>query len=163
MEDAAPGVGASDIEKIDLLKDENDLQLSLYRPRAAEVKPAGKAKATGIIRFKVFKKNQPIPLSDVLPILEDMGLQIVSERPYKLKFDNKKSIWIQDFDMVYGHGKDLDVEKSILTFDGQYDLSRDYFVSVRYNVYNYDDYVLLDRYYTSNVIWLNVGYKLPVD
>ena len=60
-------------------------------------------------------------------------------------------------------GKDLDVEKSIITFDGQYDLGRDYFVSARYNVYNYDDYVLLDRYFTSNVIWLNVGYKLPVD
>jgi len=60
-------------------------------------------------------------------------------------------------------GKDLDVEKSILTFDGRYDLGRDYFVNVRYNVYNYDDFVLLDRYYTSNVLWLNVGYKLPVD
>ena len=60
-------------------------------------------------------------------------------------------------------GRDLDVEKSILTFDGQYDLSRDYFVSVRYNVYNYDDFVLLDRYFTSNVVWLNVGYKLPVN
>ncbi len=60
-------------------------------------------------------------------------------------------------------GKDLDVEKSILTFDGKYDLSKDYFVSVRYNVYNYDDYVMLDRYFTTNVVWLNVGYKLPVD
>lgn len=60
-------------------------------------------------------------------------------------------------------GKDLDVEKSILTFDGTYDLARDYFVSLRYNVYNYDDFVLLDRYYTTNVVWLNVGYKLPVD
>jgi len=39
-----------------------------------------------------------------------MGLHIVSERPYKLKFDNRESIWIQDFDMVYGHGKDLDIE-----------------------------------------------------
>lgn len=60
-------------------------------------------------------------------------------------------------------GKDLDVEKSILTFDGAYDLTKDYFVSVRYNVYNYDDFVLLDRYFTTNVVWLNVGYKLPVD
>lgn len=110
MEDVSPRVGASDVEKIDLLKDDNDLQLSLYRPRAAEANLAGKAKDTGIIRFKVFKKNHPIPLSDVLPMLEDMGLHIVSERPYKLKFENKESIWIQDFDMVYGHGKDLDVE-----------------------------------------------------
>ncbi len=60
-------------------------------------------------------------------------------------------------------GKDLDIEKSILSFEGHYDLLKDYFVEVKYNVYNYDDYVLLDRYYTANVVWLNVGYKLSID
>ncbi|MDX2417153.1 MAG: NAD-glutamate dehydrogenase [Xanthomonadales bacterium] len=108
MEDISPRVGAYDIEKIDLLKDENDLQLSLYRPRVKDAESADKD--TGIIRFKIFKKNYSIPLSNVLPMLENMGLHIVSERPYKLKFKNKESIWIQDFDMVYGHGKDLDIE-----------------------------------------------------
>ncbi len=108
MEDVSARIGAYDIEKIDLLKDENDLQLSLYRPR---VKDAGsEGQDSGLIRFKIFKKNQPIPLSNVLPILEDMGLHLVSERPYKLKLENKQSIWVQDFDMVYGHGKDLDIE-----------------------------------------------------
>ena len=43
-------------------------------------------------------------------MLEDMGLHIVSERPYKLRLENKECIWVQDFDMVYGHGKDLDIE-----------------------------------------------------
>lgn len=60
-------------------------------------------------------------------------------------------------------GKDLDIEKSILMFSGQYHLQEDTFVEVKYNVYNYDDYVLLDRYYTANVVWVNVGYKLSVD
>jgi len=60
-------------------------------------------------------------------------------------------------------GKDLDIEKSILSFEGHYDLLKDYFVEVKYNVYNYDDYVLLDRYYTANVVWLNVGYRLSID
>jgi glutamate dehydrogenase len=108
MEDASPRVGAYDIEKVALLKDENDLQLSLYRPKVADT--GSENRDTGIIRFKVFKKNRPIPLSNVLPMLEDMGLHIISERPYKLKFENKESVWIQDFDMVYGHGKDLDIE-----------------------------------------------------
>ena len=108
MEDASPRVGAYDIEKIALLKNEDDLQLSLYRPGATDSGSA--ARDSGIIRFKVFKKDCPIPLSNVLPMLEDLGLHIVSERPYKLKFENKESIWIQDFDMVYGHGKDLDIE-----------------------------------------------------
>ncbi|MFC1701167.1 NAD-glutamate dehydrogenase domain-containing protein [Pseudomonadota bacterium] len=108
MEDSSPRVGAYDIEKIELLKDENDLQLSLYRPRVKET--ASENKDTGIIRFKIFKKSHPIPLSNVLPMLEDMGLHIVSERPYKLKFENNDCVWIQDFDMVYVHGKDLDIE-----------------------------------------------------
>jgi len=107
-EDISPWVGAYDIAKIDLLKHDNDLQLSLYRPRVKGAAP--ESKDTGIIRFKIFKKNHTIPLSEVLPMLEDMGLHIVSERPYKLRFENRENIWVQDFDMVYGHGKDLNIE-----------------------------------------------------
>ncbi len=101
MEDVSPWVAAYDVEKIALLKDESDLQLSLYRPRHKE---------TGLIRFKIFKRSRPIPLSEVLPMLEDLGLHIVSERPYQLKFNEKESVWVQDFDMVYGQGIDLDIE-----------------------------------------------------
>jgi glutamate dehydrogenase len=101
MEDISPRVGAYDVEKIALLNSDDDLQLSLYRPRAKE---------TGIIRFKIFKRKQPIPLSEVLPMLEDMGLHIVSERPYQLKLADNVSIWVQDFDMVYGQDTDLDIE-----------------------------------------------------
>jgi len=101
MEDVSPWVAAFDVEKIALLKESDDLQLSLYRPRS---------KKTGIIRFKVFRLGRSIPLSDVLPMLEDLGLHIVSERPYEVKFDDGKSVWIQDFDMVYGLHGDLDIE-----------------------------------------------------
>ncbi len=100
-EDVSPRVAAFDIEKLASLKNDDDIQLSLYRPRRKE---------SELIRFKIFKRNQPIPLSEVIPILEDLGLDIVSERPYQLKFDHDSSIWIEDFDMVYSHGSDLDVE-----------------------------------------------------
>jgi hypothetical protein len=60
-------------------------------------------------------------------------------------------------------GKDLDIEKSILSFEGRYSLLDDYQVSVKYNVYNYDDYILLDRYYTANVVWVNVGYRFSLE
>jgi hypothetical protein len=59
-------------------------------------------------------------------------------------------------------GKDLDIEKSILMFEGEYAFLDDWFVEAKYNVYNYDDYVLLDRYYTANVVWLNLGYNLSI-
>ena len=101
MEDFSPQFAASDVEKIALLQDQNDLQLSLYRPGSSE---------TGQIRFKVFKRKRSIPLSEVLPMLEDLGLHILSERPYELKISENDSVWIQDFDMQHGQGIDLDVE-----------------------------------------------------
>ncbi len=107
-EDISPRVAAYDIEKIARLENDDDLQLSLYRPLAE--------KNTGIIRFKIFKRSKPIPLSEVLPMLEDMGLHIVSERPYKLKIAPDQSVWVQDFDMVYGNDSDLDIEVVRKTF-----------------------------------------------
>jgi hypothetical protein len=55
-------------------------------------------------------------------------------------------------------GKDLDIEKSILFVEAAYTVRQNYHVEVKYNIYNYDDYVLLDRYYTANIVWINVAY-----
>lgn len=76
--------------------------------------------------------------------------------------------YIKDLRLSFGAsyldiGKDLNIEKSILSFEAQYDFLKDYFVEAKYNCYNYDDYILLDRYYTANVVWLNFGYKLAIN
>jgi hypothetical protein len=55
--------------------------------------------------------------------------------------------------------KDLDLEKSIVSIGAAYQFKNGLMADVKYNVYNYDDYLLLDRYYTANVVWFNVGYK----
>lgn len=55
---------------------------------------------------------------------------------------------------------DLDIEKSIVFLEGAYTLSNDYSIELKYNAFNYDDYILLDRYYTANVLRINVGYNL---
>jgi len=57
-------------------------------------------------------------------------------------------------------GADLDIEKSILSFEAAYAVKDDIHLEAKYNVYNYDDFVLLDRYYTANVVWFNVAYDL---
>lgn len=53
---------------------------------------------------------------------------------------------------------DLDIEKSIVSIEGRYRLRAGYSLSVKYNTYSYDDFVLLDRYYTADVVWVNFGY-----
>jgi hypothetical protein len=55
-------------------------------------------------------------------------------------------------------GGDLDIEKSIVFVEAEYALRDQYHVEVKYNVYNYDDYILRDRFYTANIVWINVAY-----
>ncbi len=88
--DVAPHVASFDVLTAARLRNVEDLQMSLYKPRR---------RTQGILRFKIFKYDSPIPLSDVLPMLENLGMRIVSERPYELKLDDGNRIWIQDFDM----------------------------------------------------------------
>ena len=99
--DVAPQVASFDVIAAASLRDINDLQMSLYRPRK---------RTQGILRFKIFKYNQPIPLSDVLPTLENLGMRIVSERPYELKLGDGDRIWIQDFDMQPPISVELNLE-----------------------------------------------------
>ncbi len=89
-EDVSPSVAAYDVLNVSDLRDLDDLRMSLYKPRQRD---------RGILRFKLFKHGDPIPLSDVLPMLENLGMRIVSERPYELKLRQGGRVWIQDFDM----------------------------------------------------------------
>ena len=57
-------------------------------------------------------------------------------------------------------GRDLDIEKSMVFVEGTLRLAGRYRLEAKYNCYNYDDYILLDRYYTANVVRFNLGYDI---
>ncbi|MFQ5511009.1 MAG: hypothetical protein ACE5EO_04105 [Candidatus Krumholzibacteriia bacterium] len=54
--------------------------------------------------------------------------------------------------------RDLDIEKSTLFLEAVYTYRNVYHLEVKYNAYNYDDFILLNRYYTANVVWFNIAY-----
>ena len=54
----------------------------------------------------------------------------------------------------------LDIEKTIFHAEGSYRIQNKYDLEIRYNAYNYDDFILLDRYYTANVVRIDLGYDL---
>jgi hypothetical protein len=76
----------------------------------------------------------------------------------KLTFDRVKDLYL-GFGATYLRVReDLDIEKSILFFEAAYTLARLYHFEVKYNIFNYDDYVVTERYYTGNIVWFNVAY-----
>ncbi|HEU4517187.1 MAG TPA: NAD-glutamate dehydrogenase domain-containing protein, partial [Steroidobacteraceae bacterium] len=77
----------------------DELHMSLYR-RADQ--PAHK------LQFKIIRKDQPIPISEVLPTIENLGLKLISERPYEIGGDPGE-YWIQDFELEHPRGVSIEL------------------------------------------------------
>ena len=92
-----------DITRLEQVVEGDDLNLQLYRPN-----DAGKNE----VRFKVFHPHLPLPLSDVLPMLEDMGLRVIDEVPHTIRpdRDSHQLIMIHDFGLVTRSGAKIDAE-----------------------------------------------------
>jgi glutamate dehydrogenase len=85
-EDFLARAGAADVRRLEELGSD-PIALSLYSPVDA---------APGEARLKVYRKQSPLSLSDVLPVLSSMGVEVVDERPYELEHETEKA-WIYDF------------------------------------------------------------------
>ena len=108
-EDVTPSVACLDIKRIDgLLKGEHDDSLLLHQP----------ANASGDqLNFRTFCKDDPLLLSHVLPVLENLGTDVYSEHPYKIQLKNGNLFWIQDFELRYPGTADLDIEEAAKRFE----------------------------------------------
>ncbi|HZO33562.1 MAG TPA: hypothetical protein VFB17_00665, partial [Gaiellaceae bacterium] len=74
-----------DIERIEQLDPAGDLSLSLYVPHDS---PGDD------LAFKLLRSGQPLMLSDVLPLLENMGVKITNERPYEINRRDYPPVWV---------------------------------------------------------------------
>ncbi|HET9843127.1 MAG TPA: NAD-glutamate dehydrogenase, partial [Gammaproteobacteria bacterium] len=90
-----------DISHIENLNETKRLGMSFYRPLE---------EAEGRVRLKLFHLGSSIALSDVIPMLENMGLRIIDERPHQITNNEGHTIWINDFGMFHESGADLNVE-----------------------------------------------------
>lgn len=52
------------------------------------------------VNLKLYHRETPIPLSDMLPVLENLGLRVISERPYRIATE-RQTYWIHDFTFEY--------------------------------------------------------------
>ncbi|MCK7594654.1 NAD-glutamate dehydrogenase [Pseudomarimonas salicorniae] len=90
VEQVSPHVAAEDVEQVASLHGPEDLRLKLYRTSRAEHER---------LRFKLFRYATPLVLSEALPIMENMGVRVLSEHPYEVEVAGE-SIYIQDFEIM---------------------------------------------------------------
>ncbi|MCX4645071.1 NAD-glutamate dehydrogenase [Streptomyces sp. NBC_01446] len=87
--DHSPRAAVADLVHLEALKrGEKDFALSLYEPVGA---------APGERRLKIYRTGAPVSLSSVLPVLNQLGVEVIDERPYELRCSDRTTAWIYDF------------------------------------------------------------------
>jgi glutamate dehydrogenase len=72
--------------------------------------PLGQVSASEL-HCKLYHADTPLALSDVLPILENLGLRVLGEFPYRLRHANGREFWIHDFAFTAAEGLSLDIQQ----------------------------------------------------
>ncbi|KZN52253.1 NAD-glutamate dehydrogenase [Pseudoalteromonas luteoviolacea] len=91
-DEVLPSAAVVDISKLEKLSDENKLEMLFYRPQEEA--------NSQIVRLSLFHKDEPIHLSDVMPMLENFGLRVIGETPFAVKTSDGQVNWIMDFSML---------------------------------------------------------------
>lgn len=92
-EDVLPSSAVVDMQQLEALDDEHKLGMLFYQPQETALND-------NKVRLKLFHKDEPIHLSDVLPMLENFGLRVINERPYEVTTSDGSTFWILDFLMT---------------------------------------------------------------
>ncbi|MCW3065501.1 MAG: glutamate dehydrogenase, partial [Solirubrobacterales bacterium] len=90
-----------DIERMENLG-EDGLAISLYRPLESPI---------GVFRAKLFRSGEPLALSRVVPMFENMGVQVGDERPYEVRRADVPPVWIYDFGLTYAGEGELETDQ----------------------------------------------------
>ncbi|NDK37289.1 NAD-glutamate dehydrogenase [Pseudoxanthomonas gei] len=108
IETVSPEIAASDVEHLAELKGPDDLRLSLHLSRRQR-------EGEGRLRLNLYRQNKDLPLSDALPLMENMGLRVISEHPFRLDVGDSPA-YIQEFEVESTFGE-IDIEARSRAFE----------------------------------------------
>ena len=101
-EDFTSKAAVLDIHHIETLNENNLLGMNLYRVLE---------ETEDMFRIKLYHYGSRIPLSDVIPVLENIGLRILGEHPYEVTRLKSETIWIHDFSVCFAANKSVEIDK----------------------------------------------------
>ncbi len=102
-----PAAAASDIRAIEALSEQRPLGVD-FRHRNSEERNQ--------VSLKVWSLARPLPLSERVPVLENMGFRVVDERTYRIAPKDRERLWLHDMLLERSDGSfiDLDADKARL-------------------------------------------------
>ena len=90
----------TDIRKVQSVMTDGCIAMNLYRPDESDASQ---------IRFKIYHPENPVPLSDVLPLFEHMGFKVIDERPHAINVGDGQFVMMHDFGLETRDGMAVDL------------------------------------------------------
>jgi glutamate dehydrogenase len=81
-----------DIAYMESLNECRQLEMNAYSVSGSELVCMG---------FKLYRKDKTVPLYEALPMLENLGLKVISEEAYELCLSNGEIVWINDLHLEF--------------------------------------------------------------
>ena len=107
IEFASPAAAATDVEKLAAVAADDSLQLGFYTQPLPDT-------GESVLHLKLYRRDAHIPLSDVLPVMENLGLRVIAEHPNRIEADGS-TLFLQDFYVEATAGA-IDVEARAQAF-----------------------------------------------
>jgi glutamate dehydrogenase len=118
-EECTPEVALSDIQHVEELSRDHPLKLIFYT-------------TDNSLHLRLFQFTTSVPLSEVLPIFENMDLQTYYEHPYEIKL-SEHSFWVNDFTVIYTKAEAVEIEKVTELFQNA-------FINIRFGLSENDGF-----------------------
>ena len=147
-----------DLRHLLSLSEGEPLGMSFYQPLTQQ---------HGVLHCKLYHLSEPLPLSDVMPILENLGLRVMGEFPFRIVGADGRTYWIHDFEFTYALESTRDLQEVNQLF-------RDAFISIWRGQAENDAFnrlvllanmswrdVALLRAYARYIKQIRMGFELP--
>jgi glutamate dehydrogenase len=96
----SPAIAVGDMGVLEALTAERPLGVDFYRQGGTTPDRAG---------LKVFSQGRAIPLSERVPVLENMGFRVVDERTYHIRRADAPEVWFHDMELESASGQPIDL------------------------------------------------------
>ncbi|WP_245415985.1 MULTISPECIES: NAD-glutamate dehydrogenase [Mesorhizobium] len=103
-----PAEALVDARRIAALDTQNAIETDFYR--APGQKPTEAS-------LKIYHFGQPVALSQRVPLLENMGFRVISERTFEVADENAEPVFVHDMQLESGFGKPLDLTDEGILFE----------------------------------------------
>ncbi|MBT7505133.1 MAG: NAD-glutamate dehydrogenase [Rhodospirillales bacterium] len=93
----------TDMEMVDQVLEANVIGMNLYDITGTK---------DALVRFKLYHPDSTIPLSDVLPLFEDMGFRVIEESPHRVEPNDGsgRHVMMHDFGLEAHDGKSVNCD-----------------------------------------------------